>query len=136
MWSEAKLFCHRLKANTKTLPPSTRFNHTVKIFCLFLTDIFYSLPPFAPLFCNVHQEFISVFASSPSFALLTPFTTLFFLLHLIFPSTSTVSLIQIKALRLFLNSETKAKSECMYITLRIGGYLFNDSCPSTCVMKW
>ena len=112
MWSEAQVFCHGLKNYTTTLPSSTRFNHTVKIFRLFFfVSVSYSLPTLPPLLCNVHQEFISVFASSPSFAVLIPFSSLCFLLHLIFAPTSTVSLIQHKARRLLLNTETKAQYE-------------------------
>jgi len=113
MWSETQVFCHGLRNCTTTLPSLTRFNHTVKIFRLFFffVSVSYSLPTLLPLLCYVHQEFISVFASSPSFAVLIPFSSLCFLLHLIFPPYSTVSLIQHKARRILLNTETKAQYE-------------------------
>jgi len=133
---EAKVFCHGLRNDGTPLPSLTRFNHTVTIFSLFSVLVSYSLPTLRPLLCNVHQEFISVFASSPSFAVLIPFTSLCFLLHLIFPPNSTVSLIQHKAPRLLLNTETKAKSERFYFTLRNGSNLFNDDSSVTCVMRW
>ena len=47
MWSEAELFCHRPRSDTTTLPPLTRFNHTVKIFCL----SFLSRSPIPCLLC-------------------------------------------------------------------------------------
>jgi hypothetical protein len=63
-----------------------------------------------PLLCNVHQEFISLFASSPSFAL--PYPSFFPLMS---PTTSTVSLIQLLSLRLLRNTELEAQWECFLL---------------------
>lgn len=93
LW-RVKIILPRAEVGYKNITTRRHDSTAYSIFSSFFIPISSSLPPSPLLFCNVHQEFISVFASFPSFALLIPSTAPFLLLHLLFPPSSTVAVIQ------------------------------------------